>query len=66
MKSIIIDRKEFYISNYSSLENLVDTEFEGKDSEFYKIRIENIKDIPYNLKSYISVKISINILYNNL
>ena len=53
MRSIIIDRKEFYISNYSSLEDLVDTEFEGKDSEFYKIRIENIKDIPYNLKSYI-------------
>lgn len=53
MKSIIIDRKEFYISNYSSLEDLVDTEFEGKDSEFYKIRIENIKNIPYYLKSYI-------------
>ena len=53
MRSIIIDRKEFYISNYSSLEDLVDTEFEGKDSEFYKIRIEKIKDIPYNLKSYI-------------
>ena len=46
MRSIIIDGKEFDISEYSNLEDLVDTEFEGEDSEFYKIRIEKITDIP--------------------
>ena len=31
MKSIIIDGKKFDISEYSSLKDLVDTEFEGED-----------------------------------
>ena len=38
MKNIIIDGKEFNISDYSSLEDLVDTEFEGKDLS--KIEVE--------------------------
>ena len=47
MKSIIIDGKEFNISDYSSLEDLVDTEFEGKDLS--KIEVEDIGDIPDRL-----------------
>ena len=47
MKRIIIDGKEFNISDYSSLEDLVDTEFEGKDLS--KIEVEDIGDIPDRL-----------------
>ena len=47
MKSIIIDGKEFNISDYSSLEDLVDTEFEGKDLS--KIEVEDFDDIPDRL-----------------
>ena len=47
MKSIIIDGKEFNISDYSSLEDLVDTEFEGKDLS--KIEVEDIEAIPDSL-----------------
>ena len=47
MKSIIIDGKEFDISEYSDLEDLVDTEFEGKDLS--KIEVEDIGDIPDSL-----------------
>ena len=47
MKNIIIDGKEFNISDYSSLEDLVDTEFEGKDLS--KIEVEDIGDIPDRL-----------------
>ena len=47
VKSIIIDGKEFNISDYSSLEDLVDTEFEGKDLS--KIEVEDIGDIPDSL-----------------
>ena len=47
VKSIIIDGKEFNISDYSSLEDLVDTEFEGKDLS--KIEVEDIGDIPDRL-----------------
>ena len=47
VKSIIIDGKEFDISEYSNLEDLVDTEFEGKDLS--KIEVEDIGDIPDRL-----------------
>ena len=47
MKNIIIDGKNFDISSYSSLEDLVDTEFEGKDLS--KIEVEDIGDIPDRL-----------------
>ena len=47
MKSIIIDGKEFDISEYSDLEDLVDTEFEGEDLS--KIEVEDFEDIPDRL-----------------
>ena len=47
MKSIIIDGKEFDISEYSSFEDLVDTEFEGKDLS--KIEVEEFEGIPDRL-----------------
>ena len=47
MKNIIIDGKEFNISDYINLEDLVDTEFEGKDLS--KIEVEDIGDIPDSL-----------------
>ena len=47
VKSIIIDGKEFNISDYSSLEDLVDTEFEGEDLS--KIEVEDFEDIPDRL-----------------
>ena len=47
MKNIIIDGKEFDISEYSNLEDLVDTEFEGKDLS--KIEVEDFEDIPDRL-----------------
>ena len=47
VKSIIIDGKKFDISEYSDLEDLVDTEFEGEDLS--KIEVEDIGDIPDRL-----------------
>ena len=47
MKNIIIDGKEFNISDYSSLEDLVDTEFEGKDLS--KIEVADFEGIPDRL-----------------
>ena len=47
MKSIIIDGKKFDISEYSDLESLVDSEFEGKDLS--KIEVEDIEAIPDSL-----------------
>ena len=47
MKSIIIDGTEFDISEYSDLEDLVDTEFEGEDLS--KIEVEDFEDIPDRL-----------------
>ena len=47
MKNIIIDGKEFNISDYINLEDLVDTEFEGKDLS--KIEVEDIEAIPDSL-----------------
>ena len=47
MKSIIIDGKKFVISEYSSLKDLVDTEFEGEDLS--KIEVEDFEDIPDRL-----------------
>ena len=47
MKSIIIDGKKFDISEYSDLESLVDSEFEGKDLS--KIEVEDFEDIPDRL-----------------
>lgn len=47
MKSITIDGKEFNISDYSSFEDLVDLEFEGKDLS--KIEVEDFDDIPDRL-----------------
>ena len=47
MKNIIIDLKEFNISDYINLEDLVDTEFEGKDLS--KIEVEDLEDIPDRL-----------------
>ena len=47
MKSIIIDGKEFDISEYSNLKDLVDTEFEGKDLS--KIEVADFEDIPDRL-----------------
>ena len=47
MKSITIDGKEFDISEYSSLKDLVDTEFEGEDLS--KIEVEDFEDIPDRL-----------------
>ena len=47
MKSIIIDGKEFDISEYNDLEDLVDTEFEGEDLS--KIEVEDFEDIPDRL-----------------
>ena len=53
MKSIIIDGKEFNISEYSDLEDLVDTEFEGKDLS--KIKVEDLEGIPYRLEYKTSI-----------
>ena len=47
MKSITIDGKKFDISEYSSLKDLVDTEFEGEDLS--KIEVEDFEDIPDRL-----------------
>ena len=47
MKSIIIVGKKFDISEYSDLESLVDSEFEGKDLS--KIEVEDIEAIPDSL-----------------
>ena len=47
MKNIIIDGKEFNISDYINLEDLVDTEFEGEDLS--KIEVEDIGGIPDSL-----------------
>ena len=47
MKNIIIDGKEFNISDYINLEDLVDIEFEGKDLS--KIEVEDLEDIPDRL-----------------
>ena len=47
MKNIIIDGKKFNILDYSNLEDLVDTEFEGKDLS--KIEVEDIEAIPDSL-----------------
>ena len=47
MKSITIDGKEFDISEYSDLEDLVDTEFEGEDLS--KIEVADFEDIPDRL-----------------
>lgn len=47
MKSIIIDGTEFNISDYSDLESLVDSEFEGKDLS--KIEVEDFEGIPDRL-----------------
>ena len=47
MKSITIDGKEFDISEYSSLKDLVDIEFKGKDLS--KIEVEDFEDIPDRL-----------------
>ena len=47
MKSITIDGKKFDISEYSSLKDLVDTEFEGDDLS--KIEVEDFEDIPDKL-----------------
>ena len=47
MKSITIDGKEFDISEYSNLKDLVDTEFEGGDLS--KIEVEDFEDIPDKL-----------------
>ena len=49
MKSITIDGKEFDISEYSSLKDLVDIEFKGKDLS--KIEVEDFEDIPDTLYS---------------
>lgn len=49
MRSIIIDGQEFDLSKYSSLEDLVDSEFEGKDLS--KIEVDNITGVPYSLVS---------------
>ena len=53
MKSIIIDGKKFSISGYSSFEDLVDTEFEGKDLS--KIKVEDLEGIPYRLEYKTSI-----------
>ena len=53
MKSIIIDGKKFDISEYSDLEDLVDTEFEGKDLS--KIKVEDLEGIPYRLEYKTSI-----------
>ena len=47
MKSITIEGKEFNISEYSSLKDLVDIEFEGKDLS--KIEVEDFEGIPDRL-----------------
>ena len=47
MKSITIDGKKFNILDYSSLKDLVDIEFEGKDLS--KIEVEDFEDIPDRL-----------------
>ena len=47
MKSITIEGKEFNILDYSSLEDLVDIEFEGEDLS--KIEVEDFEDIPDRL-----------------
>ena len=47
MKSITIDGKKFDISEYSSLKDLVDTEFEGEDLS--KIEVADFEDIPDRL-----------------
>ena len=47
MKSITIDGKKFNILDYSSLKDLVDIEFEGKDLS--KIEVEDLEDIPDRL-----------------
>ena len=53
MKSIIIDGKKFNIFDYSDLEDLVDTEFEGKDLS--KIKVEDLEGIPYRLEYKTSI-----------
>ena len=53
MKSIIIDGKKFDISEYSDLEDLVDTEFEGEDLS--KIKVEDLEGIPYRLEYKTSI-----------
>ena len=47
MKNIIIDGKKFNIFDYSSFEDLVDTEFEGEDLS--QIEVEDIEAIPDSL-----------------
>ena len=47
MKSITIDGKKFNIFDYSDLESLVDTEFEGEDLS--KIEVEGFEGIPDRL-----------------
>ena len=47
VKSIIIDGKKFNIFDYSDLESLVDTEFEGEDLS--KIEVEGFEGIPDRL-----------------
>ena len=47
MKSITIDGKEFNISEYSSLKDLVDIEFEGGDLS--EIKVEDFEGIPDRL-----------------
>ena len=53
MKSIIIDGQKFNIADYSSLESLVDIEFEGKDLS--KIKVEDLEGIPYRLEYKTSI-----------
>ena len=57
MKNIIIDGKEFDISEYSDLEDLVDTEFEGEDLS--KIEVEDFEDIPDRLYAILYNKIPV-------
>ena len=47
MKSITIEGKEFNISEYSSLKDLVDIEFEGEDLS--EIKVEDFEGIPDRL-----------------
>ena len=52
-KIIIIDEQEFNIANYSSLEDLIDTEFEGKDLS--KIEVNNLFSVPDILCNNVSI-----------
>ena len=47
MRNIIIDGQKFDLTKYSSLEDLADTEFKGKDLS--KIEVEDFEGIPYRL-----------------